>query len=85
MGANSFDSAAAHLAAAFGVPNFTLFGPTDWRNWHWPSPLSEIICAPKGNDGLRLMQYIDTDEATASAMAFCRRNGICIDAAPGGD
>jgi ADP-heptose:LPS heptosyltransferase len=70
------DSAAAHLAAAFGVPNFTLFGPTDHRNWHWPAPGSAIACAPRGNDGLHLMQYLDAGAVKAAVMDFCGKQGV---------
>ena len=34
------DGACAHIAAAFGVPVLTLFGPTRAEEWHWPSPRS---------------------------------------------
>lgn len=43
------DGAAAHLAAAFGVRNLVLFGPTSVANWHWPSPDSLALLAPAGN------------------------------------
>lgn len=43
------DGAASHLAAASGVKNLVLFGPTNAANWHWPSSISRALLAPAGN------------------------------------
>jgi len=45
------DGAASHLAAAFGVPCFTLFGPTSVAHWHRPAPNHVAYQAPPGSDG----------------------------------
>lgn len=39
------DGAVAHLAAAFGVPSVTLFGPTRPEEWHWPGEQSVALRA----------------------------------------
>jgi ADP-heptose:LPS heptosyltransferase len=39
------DGAVAHLAAAFGVPGVTLFGPTRHEEWHWPGNTSVALSA----------------------------------------
>ncbi len=32
------DGSASHIAAAFGVPSLTLFGPSNAVQWHYPGP-----------------------------------------------
>lgn len=39
------DGSASHLAAAFGRPALTLFGPTNPAHWHCPGPLSVSLAA----------------------------------------
>jgi ADP-heptose:LPS heptosyltransferase len=39
------DGSASHLAAAFGKPTLTLFGPTNPLHWHWPSPRTPRLWA----------------------------------------
>lgn len=39
------DGSASHLAAAFGHPTLTLFGPTDARRWHFASATTPCLCA----------------------------------------
>lgn len=39
------DGSATHLAAAFGRPSITLFGPTHPLHWHFPDPISTILDA----------------------------------------
>jgi ADP-heptose:LPS heptosyltransferase len=39
------DGSASHLAAAFGRPVLTLFGPTNPAHWHYPGPLSKSLWA----------------------------------------
>ena len=53
------DGAASHLAAAFGVPCLTLFGPTNIRNWHRPAPGHLALQAPTGNDGHCRVRNLD--------------------------
>lgn len=52
------DGAASHLAAAFGIPCLTLFGPTNIRNWHHPAPRHVALQAPSGKDGVRRMRNL---------------------------
>lgn len=39
------DGSASHLAAAFGKPVLTLFGPTNPAHWHWPTPTTPRLWA----------------------------------------
>lgn len=39
------DGSASHLAAAFGRPALTLFGPTNPAHWHWPTPRTPRLWA----------------------------------------
>lgn len=39
------DGSASHLAAAFGKPVLTLFGPTNPVHWHWPTPATPRLWA----------------------------------------
>lgn len=61
------DGAASHLAAAFGVPCLTLFGPTPSANWHYPTPLSRIIQAPPDKDGKTRLKTLGADEVISAA------------------
>jgi ADP-heptose:LPS heptosyltransferase len=36
-------SAPRHLAAAVGTPSLTIMGPTDPKNWTYPSPIHRVI------------------------------------------
>lgn len=45
-GVIAIDGAASHLAAAFGVPCLTLFGPTRAVDWHEEQPHARAVCAP---------------------------------------
>lgn len=42
------DSAAPHIAAAFGKPTVTIHGPSDWRGWSIVDDLHEIAASPMG-------------------------------------
>jgi ADP-heptose:LPS heptosyltransferase len=53
------DGAASHLAAAFGVPGLTLFGPTSMDNWYFPSPRQIALQAPAGEDGVCRLKLLD--------------------------
>jgi len=39
------DGSASHLAAAFGKPTLTLFGPTNPIHWHYPGPATLRLAA----------------------------------------
>lgn len=47
------DGSASHLAAAFGRPALTLFGPTNPVHWHLPSPASRMLLAENFVSGVR--------------------------------
>lgn len=61
------DGAASHLAAAFQVPAFTLFGPTPPAHWHRPGPIAHAVRAPAGPDGQRRMKNLTVEEAVGAA------------------
>ena len=61
------DGAASHLAAAFGVPCLTLFGPTNIRNWHRPGPRHIALQAPAGKDGLCRVRNLDPSAVLEAA------------------
>lgn len=50
------DGAASHLAAAFSVPCFTLFGPSTMAHWHRPSPIHIAYHQPPDKDGTRRLR-----------------------------
>jgi len=52
------DGAASHLAAAFGVKCFTVFGPSILANWHRPAPGHIAFQAPPDNAGLRSLKKL---------------------------
>lgn len=52
------DGAASHLAAAFGVPCFTLFGPTSIAHWHRPAPGNFAYQAPPDFDGVQRLRTL---------------------------
>lgn len=54
------DGAASHLAAAFRVPCFTVFGPTSLAQWHRPSPGHIAFQAPPDANGLRSLRKQDS-------------------------
>lgn len=63
------DGSASHLAAAFGVACFTLFGPTNISNWHRPAPGHFAFQAPPDKDGVRRLRKLEAEpviEALAS-------------------
>jgi len=64
------DGAASHLAAAFEVPTFTLFGSTSSTHWHRPGPLAAAVRAPAGRDGRRRMKYLAAGETAAAARSW---------------
>ena len=61
------DGAAAHLAAAFGVKNLTLFGPTNIHNWHHPSAISRAIQAETSKDGKVRLRSIEAGTVIQAA------------------
>lgn len=68
------DGAAAHLAAAFGVKNLTLFFWTNPRNWHFPTDKSVALLAHlgKGEDEGNPAYVIEDDEVAGSVVALLR-------------
>ncbi len=66
------DGVATHLAAAFGVPSLTLFGPTSSRNWHRASGQQISLQAPAGKDGICRMRNLDPSRVVAAALALAR-------------
>jgi len=61
------DGAASHLAAAFGVPNLTLFGPTHRANWHYPTSTSHALQAATDRDGKARLRNLPTAEVIRAA------------------
>jgi ADP-heptose:LPS heptosyltransferase len=55
------DGAAAHLARAFGVNSVTIFGPTNSKNWHYPSPGSFAVQAPPSKDQVCRLRNLSAD------------------------
>lgn len=64
----SVDGSAAHLAAAFGVRNLSLFGPTSVQNWHWPTSYSKALLAPIGSDGTRKTHDLPVADVVTTAL-----------------
>lgn len=54
----SVDGAASHLAAAFGVKCFTLFGPSILAHWHRPAPGHIAYQAPPNSKGIRSLKKL---------------------------
>ena len=52
----SVDGAASHLAAAFGVKCFTVFGPSNLAQWHRPGPGHIAFQAPPDENGIRSLK-----------------------------
>ena len=50
------DGAASHLAAAFGVKCFTIFGPSILAHWHRPAPGHIAFQAPLDKSGIRSLR-----------------------------
>lgn len=61
------DGAASHLAAAFGVPNLTLFGPTNRANWHYSTATSHALQAATDRDGKARLRNLPTSEVIQAA------------------
>ena len=55
------DGAASHLARAFSVNNVTLFGPTNSRNWHYPTAGSLAVQAPPSKDHICRLRNLSPD------------------------
>lgn len=53
------DGSASHLASAFGVDCFTLFGPTHMPNWHLPGPRHTAFQAPPDKDGVHRLRRLE--------------------------
>jgi ADP-heptose:LPS heptosyltransferase len=66
------DGSASHLADAFGVRRVTLFGPTNSRNWHYPSPGSIVVQAPPSKDKICRMRDLAVDAVIDAARKVLR-------------
>lgn len=64
------DGATSHLAAAFGVPCLTLFGPTSIYNWHRPAPRHRAIQAPVDKDGIRRLRRLEAPAVLETVRAL---------------
>ena len=49
------------LARAFGVNSVTIFGPTNSKNWHYPSPGSLAVQAPPSKDQVCRLRNLSAD------------------------
>lgn len=70
------DGSASHLAAAFGVPCFTLFGPTSVANWHRPAPGHAAFQAAPDTDGVRRLRKIPPEPVIAALAEFLARPAV---------
>ena len=61
------DGSASHLAAAFGIKNLTLFGPTNMRNWHRPGEISRALQSPASEDGIARLRNLKAEPVLAEA------------------
>lgn len=61
------DGAASHLAAAFGVPALTLFGPTSIGQWHRATASHIAVRAPADKDGVRRLRRLDSGPVISAA------------------
>jgi ADP-heptose:LPS heptosyltransferase len=68
----SVDGAASHLARAFGVNNVTLFGPTNSRNWHYPTAGSLAVQAPPSKDHICRLRNLSPDAVIEVARQVLR-------------
>ncbi len=64
------DGSASHLASAFDVPCFTLFGPTSRSNWHRPNPRHQAFQAPPDQDGLRRLRKLPAGPVVEAVREF---------------
>jgi ADP-heptose:LPS heptosyltransferase len=62
------DGAASHLAAAFGVKNLTLFGPTNIHNWHHATAKNRALRAPADTDGKHRTRNLSAAAVTTAAL-----------------
>ena len=65
----SADCGVAHLAALFGIPQLTLFGPTDARRWRPLNRKARILRAPVQCGGT--WQLTGTPDARDLALRRC--------------
>ena len=66
----SVDGAASHLAAAFGVKCFTLFGPSILVHWHYPAPGQVVFQAPQNAEGVRSLRKFGADPVIEALAAL---------------
>jgi ADP-heptose:LPS heptosyltransferase len=61
------DGAASHLARAFGVKSITLFGPTNYRNWHYSSSGHVAVQAPPSKDRICRLRNLASEDVIDAA------------------
>lgn len=66
------DGAASHLAAAFGVPCLTIFGPTNLNQWHYPAAGQVAVRAPADHDGVRRLRRLGSAAVIEAAQGVLR-------------
>jgi len=64
------DGAASHLAAAFGVKCFTVFGPSSLANWHRAAPEQIAFQAPLDNTGSRSLKKLEPEPVVEALAAL---------------
>lgn len=64
------DGAASHLAAAFGVKCFTIFGPTIMEQWHRPAPGHIAFQAPLNEAGVRSLRKLEAGPVVEALAAL---------------
>lgn len=64
------DGSASHLAAAFGTPVLTLFGPTNSKNWHRTGPRNSALVAPDTGREQRHLRDLDPAEVLPAALSL---------------
>jgi len=70
------DGAASHLAAAFSVPCFTLFGPSSMDHWHRPAPGHVAFQAPPDTDGVRRLKKLPPEPVVEAVRQFFSQAGV---------
>jgi heptosyltransferase-3 len=75
------DGAPMHMAAALGVPQVVLFGPTGERNWApWMAPHAVVaipmLCRPCGMDGCAGSKISDCLQAVEAAQILAAVRGL---------
>ena len=64
------DGAASHLAAAFGVKCFTVFGPSILANWHRSAPGHIAFQAAPDHAGSRILKKLEPEPVVEAFSAL---------------